>query len=169
MNVEKSEEPVEPAEHPEDECRPCQTHTAKEEQDLARLGPVRLQGQCEGRSMRGCAHVVGTGLVPPGPVRSLCLSTSLGSTWQWVGLTGTRVAGEQGQTYPRVCSNSAVQSMGRKGPSWVLLRDLCPLGGKSCFISYLDCSPIHPSIHQPQNCLRILLSTKLGCFGQNFV
>lgn len=123
MNVEKSEEPVEPGEHLEAERHPCQTHTAKQEQDLPGPGPVRLQGEREGRSVRGCAHVVGAGLVPAGPVGRLCLSASLGSTWQWVGLTGTRVAREQGQTYLRVCSNSAVQSMARKGPSWVLLRD----------------------------------------------
>lgn len=47
MNVEKSEEPVEPGEHPEDERRPCQTHTAEQEQDLP--GQVRSGFRESGR------------------------------------------------------------------------------------------------------------------------
>lgn len=43
-------------------------------------------------------------------------SVSLGSNLQRAGMTGTRVAGEQRQTHPQMCSNSALQHVARKGP-----------------------------------------------------
>ena len=51
---------------------------------------------------------------------------SLGSNLQRTGMIGTRVAGEQGQTHPQMCSNSALQHMARKGPRSASSQRLLP-------------------------------------------
>lgn len=125
-------------------------------------GPQQAAGQWA-RTKRVCMAVsMGVYMQWPLDLSSRASGTSrlsaLAAT-QRAGMTGTRVAGEQRQTHPQMCSNSALQHVAG---------GLCPLCRKFCFISYLDCS--QPSSHPPApNCLTTLSNTNLVCFGQNFI